>query len=71
MIVIGEAVSNLSSEIKTRFQEIEWILIKDLRNFLIHEYFGIDSEIIWDVVKKELNPLYEKIILIHKELVSD
>jgi uncharacterized protein with HEPN domain len=58
--VIGEAISNIPDEIKESFPDIEWRLIKDFRNFLVHEYFGIDSEIVWDAVTKELPLLKSK-----------
>jgi uncharacterized protein with HEPN domain len=53
-IVIGEAISKIPDEIKTRMPSIEWRLIKDFRNFIVHEYFGIDSRIVWDAVRMEL-----------------
>jgi len=40
--IIGEAVNNLSDEIKLRYTEVKWQDIKDFRNILIHEYFGVD-----------------------------
>lgn len=58
-IVIGEAISNLSDEVKNRVPTIEWRSIKDFRNFIVHEYFGIDSRIVWDAVQLEL-PLLKK-----------
>lgn len=56
-IVIGEAIANLPDELKNQFPEIGWRLIKDFRNFIVHEYFGIDSSIVWDAVKLELPEL--------------
>ena len=56
-IVIGEAISHIPEEFKSRFPEIAWRLIKDFRNFIVHEYFGIDAEIVWDAVTKELSDL--------------
>lgn len=53
-IVIGEAVANMPDDIKTRFPTVQWRLIKDFRNFIIHEYFGIDPQIVWDAVQQEL-----------------
>ncbi len=46
MEIIGEAANNLSDEIREKHDEIEWRLIVGLRNLLVHEYFGIDAEIV-------------------------
>lgn len=60
-IVIGEAIANIPDEVKDRVPSIEWRLIKDFRNFIVHEYFGIDSRIVWDAVVKELPVLKSEI----------
>lgn len=59
--IIGEAVSNLSDRIKNSTPEVHWRDIKDLRNMLIHEYFGVDLEIIWDIVKNDIPILHSAI----------
>jgi uncharacterized protein with HEPN domain len=50
--VIGEAVKNLSSDFRRLHPEIPWRSITALRNVLIHEYFGVDLEIVWRVVTR-------------------
>jgi len=55
--VIGEAARKLPSEIKAKSPEIEWRKIAGLRNILTHEYFGINTQIVWDVVENKLEPL--------------
>jgi len=52
--IIGEAVGKISIRLKEKYKTIEWRDIKDMRNILIHEYFGIDHEIIWKVIKKDI-----------------
>ena len=52
--VIGEAASRVSDNVKVLHPEIDWRTIKDFRNILAHEYFGINAEIVWDVVVNKL-----------------
>ncbi len=52
--IIGEASKKIPDVMKSRYTEIEWKKIMGLRDILIHEYFGIDYEIIWDIVKHKL-----------------
>lgn len=56
--VIGEAVSKLPDDVKRMDPQIPWILIKGIRNRLIHDYIGTDIELIWNVIKDEL-PSFE------------
>jgi len=49
--IIGEAVRNISDEIKTRYPDVLWQEIRALRNMISHEYFGIDVKIVWDIVQ--------------------
>lgn len=67
-IVIGEAISNIPDEMKDQFPDIGWRLIKDFRNFIVHEYFGIDSSIVWDAVKLELPELRTRVYQLKKSL---
>lgn len=60
-IVIGEAIANIPDELKNRFPSVDWRIIKDFRNFIVHEYFGIDSSIVWDAVRLELPELKARI----------
>jgi uncharacterized protein with HEPN domain len=52
--IIGEAVGKLSSETKAIQPDVPWQDIKDFRNLLIHEYFGVDLQIVWNVIGDEL-----------------
>ncbi len=55
--VIGEAARKLPPEIKARSSEIEWPKIVALRNILAHEYCGVNTRIVWDVVQHKLGPI--------------
>ena len=66
--IIGEATKNLPLDIKRRYRDIEWKKISGLRDILIHEYFGINLEIVWDVVTDKIPKLKSSIKKIIKEL---
>ena len=65
--IIGEAVKHLPKEITDKYSNIEWRDIKDFRNMLIHEYFGVDFEIVWNTINDDLPKLYETICKIKKK----
>lgn len=52
--VVGEAVGKCFEELKQKHPDVEWQDIKDFRNILIHEYFGVDLEIVWKIVQDDL-----------------
>lgn len=52
--VIGEAVSKLPESMKALKPDIRWQDIKDFRNILIHEYFGVDRDLVWNVIQEDL-----------------
>jgi len=59
--VIGEAVKNISEELKQRHPELEWKKLTGLRDKLIHHYFGVDWVIVWDVITTRIPSLHEQI----------
>ncbi|MFC1582648.1 DUF86 domain-containing protein [Planctomycetota bacterium] len=59
--IIGEAVKGLPDEIRQEHPSIEWRLIGRMRDKLIHGYFGVDLDIVWDVVTDKVPILYKTI----------
>lgn len=66
--IIGEAAARLSPEIRNEGSTIPWLDIVGLRNFIVHQYFGIDYHEIWTVVTQELPVLKETVMLLSKKL---
>jgi uncharacterized protein with HEPN domain len=57
--IIGEAASNISPECRDRYAEIPWVEIIGMRNRLIHAYFEVDLDIVWQVVTYDLPTLID------------
>jgi len=66
--VIGEAAGRIPEDLKAGSPEIEWRKIIALRNVLAHEYFGIHTKIVWDVVVDKLKPLEDACQMIRRSL---
>lgn len=64
--IIGEAANHLTPHFKKLYPEIQWREIIDLRNLLIHEYFGIDTKIVWDIIKIDIVSLKSQL----KEIIE-
>jgi len=66
--IIGEASNNVTDKIKRDNPDLPWREMKAMRNFVSHEYFGIDYDDVWKTVKSNLPPLKKQIKTLIKEL---
>ena len=66
--IIGEASNHVSDEVKIRFSQVEWAQIVGMRNVFVHEYFGVDSNLVWEIIINDLPDLKEKVIEILKSI---
>ena len=62
--VIGEAAKNIPKRVKNRYPEIPWREAAGFRDVLIHNYFGIDIEAVWDTVHTNIPAFKEQILLV-------
>ena len=65
--IIGEAVKKVPADVQEKYHSIEWRIIAGMRDKLIHHYFGVDYEIVWDVAKNKAPVLQSQI----KEIIED
>ena len=60
-VVIGEIVARLDDDYKQTHNTIPWQKVKDFRNIIAHDYFGIDADEIWSIIQNHLLPLRDNI----------
>ena len=65
--IIGEAVKNISEKTKNKYSAIEWKNISGTRDKMIHHYFGVDLNIIWEIISKDIPVLKMQI----EKLIKD
>ena len=59
--IIGEAANRIPDDIRDKFQLVNWHRIRGFRNRIVHDYMGIDYEIVWEIIEKDLEELQNKI----------
>ncbi|MBM2826312.1 MAG: hypothetical protein HW403_376 [Dehalococcoidia bacterium] len=65
--IIGEAARNMPEEVLAKHPDVPWSSMVSMRNKVIHEYFGVDTDILWKTIKEDLPPLKEQIEKILQE----
>jgi uncharacterized protein with HEPN domain len=62
--IIGEAANRIPDEIKDKYDEVNWHKIRGFRNRIVHDYMGVDLEIIWEIIHNYLGDLHKNILKI-------
>ena len=66
--VIGEAANRLPDDFREKHSSVDWFRIIGFRNRIIHDYMGIDYQIVWTIIQKDLAPLESEIRKISEKL---
>lgn len=66
--IIGEAANRLPEDFKDKYNKVNWFRIRGFRNRIVHDYMGIDFQIVWTIVEKDLDLLEKEISTIVEEL---
>ena len=60
--IIGEAARMLTDDFKSAYQDVPWLSIANMRNFLVHEYFQVDSDTVWSVIHGDIVELRKHVV---------
>jgi uncharacterized protein with HEPN domain len=66
--IIGEAFRTIAPALRDQYPAVPWTKIIGMRNILVHDYFGIDTDVVWAVVENDLEPLKQNIVTILQQL---
>lgn len=68
LMIVGEATSQIPDAIRDKYPDVEWRKIRAFRNTIVHRYFNVDEEIVWDLIQNKLKVLVEQV---HQILASE
>ena len=63
LLIIGEATKQIPDSLRRQYPEIPWRQVAGLRDVIAHTYFKVNTQIVWDIIQTELEPLHKAIVL--------
>lgn len=61
MVVLGEAAKQIPPSVRDRHSKVQWHKNAGLRDISVHRYFGLDEDVLWDILQREIQPLLAQI----------
>lgn len=61
LMIVGEAASNISLDIRNRYTDVDWQSLKGFRNIIAHEYFSLNQDIVWDSAQNDAVVLIKQV----------